>query len=161
MKLEPTDAFERLGLPRRFAVDLGELERNYLARSREVHPDFHAGSTDAVEDAAAALNEAYVTLRDPFRRAEHLLKWLGGPGASEDKNLPPAFLMEMLELREEIESAKGTPADVARIETALMARTAALEATLPALFDAGNLPVIRRELNCVRYLTGLIRDLHS
>ena len=34
-----TDYFELLGLPRRFAVDLAELERRYLELSREVHPD--------------------------------------------------------------------------------------------------------------------------
>ena len=148
-------------MPRRFSVDLAALERNYLARSRDVHPDFHSGNVDEVEDAAAALNEAYATLREPFRRAEHLLGLLGGPSASEDKNLPPAFLMEMLELREEIESAKGSPDRVARIEADLLGRTKDLEQSLEALFEKEDLAVIRRELNCVRYLSNLLRDLHS
>ena len=161
MKLETSpDSFERLGLPRRFSVDLAELERNYLLRSREVHPDFHSGNVDAVEDAAATLNEAYATLREPFRRAEHLLGLLGGPSAPEDKSLPPAFLMEMLELREEIESAKGSPAEVARIEADLLGRTNALEASLERLFEKNDLAAIRRELNCVNYLNRLLRELH-
>ena len=155
------DHFERLGLPRRFSVDLAVLERNYLARSRDVHPDFHSGNVDAVEDAAAALNEAYATLREPFRRAEHLLGLLGGSSASEDKDLPPAFLMEMLEFREEIESAKGSPDRVTRIEADLLGRTKNLEQSLEALFVKKDLAVIRCELNCVRYLSNLLRDLHS
>ena len=151
------DHFERLGLPRRFSVDGAELERNYLARSREVHPDFDTGD----EDAAAALNKAYATLREPFPRAEHLLNLLGGPGASDDKSLPPAFLMEMLELREEIESAKGSPEQGAKIEADLMSRTKDLERLLEGLFEQRDLTAIRRELNCVRYLSNLLRDLHS
>ena len=33
--------FDRLGLPRRFALDGAAVERQYLARSRAVHPDYH------------------------------------------------------------------------------------------------------------------------
>ncbi len=155
------DHFERLGLPRRFAVDLAELERNYLVRSREVHPDFHTGNVEAVEDAAASLNQAYTALREPFPRAEHLLTLLGGSSASDDKSLPPAFLMEMLELREVIELAKASPERVARIEDDLMSRTRELEQMLEALFEKKDLTAIRRGLNCVRYLSNLLRDLHS
>ena len=76
--------FERLGLPRRFPLDLAELERNYLARSRDVHPD-HAGNDRASLEASAALNEAYAVVRDPFRRADYLLTLAGGPSAAEQK----------------------------------------------------------------------------
>src|SRR5437764_2739026 len=105
------DAFLRLGLPRRFALDAVELERAYLAHSRAVHPDYHlAGSSAEVNaslELSAAVNEAYNTLRDPFRRAEHLLALEGGPSASEHKQMPAAFLAEMLDAREEIELARG------------------------------------------------------
>jgi len=158
MPTTTNDPFERLGLPRRFSVNLSELERHYLERSREAHPDFANGD----EDTAAALNEAYATLKDPFRRAEHLLRLLGGPTAKDDKSLPPAFLMEMLELREAIEAAKGSSTDAARIEADLVGRTDALAASLDGMFEADAPPAsIRLELNCVRYLKGLLRDLQQ
>jgi molecular chaperone HscB len=104
-----TDHFERLGLPRRFSLDPAVLEAAYLERSRAVHPDFHHGASGgeqaASETLTAAVNEAYAALKDPFRRADHLLALLGGPTATEVKDLPPAFLMEMMDLREEIERA--------------------------------------------------------
>src|SRR5947209_18111487 len=104
------DHFERLGLPRRFGLDPAEVERRYLAHSREVHPDFHrlgsSGQQRASLEAASAVNEAYATLRDPFRRAEYLLQLLGGPGATESKEMPAAFLEEMLELRMAIEELR-------------------------------------------------------
>src|SRR6185295_16454468 len=97
------DYFERLGLPRRFSVDAGELERAYLARSRAVHPDYHLASSgaelEASLEASAAANEAYNALRDPFARAEYLLT-LDDRAPAGASQLPPAFLMEMLEIRE-------------------------------------------------------------
>jgi len=105
--------FERLGLPRRFSLDDAELERHYLARSRELHPDFFQLGGDlerrASLELSAALNDAYAVLRDPFRRAEYLLQLEGGPTAADLKEMPAAFLEEMLELRMEIEEIKERP----------------------------------------------------
>src|SRR5207245_7203194 len=102
--------FERLGLPKRYTLDVHEVERNYLARSRESHPDFHRMASGAEQRASleqsAALNEAYATLREPFRRAEYLLQLEGGPSAAEYKEMAPAFLEEMLDLRMEIEELR-------------------------------------------------------
>ena len=171
------DHFHRLGLARRFAVDAAELERVYLARSRAVHPDYHlAGSSadlNASLELSAALNEAYNTLRDPFLRAEHLLALEGGPSAAEHKQVPPAFLAEMLEAREELEAAKGVPADTERLERAftdrldgVLGEAAAQLDRLPAHAtdspERANLLVrVRGQLNAARYLRGLIRDLDS
>ena len=51
----------------------------------------------AQERVAAALNEAYAVLRQPFRRADYLLGLLGGPSAADMKEMEPAFLEEMLD----------------------------------------------------------------
>src|SRR5690242_2478804 len=112
--------FERLGLPRRFRLDVTALERSYLAHSRLVHPD-HAGDTPEALQASAALNEAYATLRDPFRRAEYLLRLEGGPSAADVKQMPAEFLEEMLELRMRIEEVKAA-ADRADMEAQLARR---------------------------------------
>lgn len=168
------DHFHRLGLPRRFSVDSNELERAYLARSRAVHPDYHlTGSTSeqaASLELAAALNEAYNTLRDPFSRAEYLLALEGGPSASEFKQMPPAFLAEMLEAREEIERARGNSAEVARLDTEFDKRLTAIMTEVGDLFDrmqpgtsdqSQRMMQIRGLLNAAKYIRGLLRDLHS
>src|SRR5438876_7673599 len=102
--------FELLGLPLDYAVDAVDIEGNYLARHRETHPDFHQQSSTATQrvsmEMTAALNEAYATLKQPFRRAEYLLSLHGGPTAAESKEMEPAFLEEMLELRMEIEELR-------------------------------------------------------
>ncbi|MBX9583750.1 MAG: Fe-S protein assembly co-chaperone HscB [Gemmataceae bacterium] len=167
------DYFDRLGLPRRFHVDAADLERAYLARSRAVHPDFHAGGSSA--DAAAslelsaALNEAYNTLRDPLTRADHLLGLLGGPSAAEEKGQDPAFLAEMMDTRERVESA--TPADAAVIRAELSEREAGLLAGVASALDrAGGLAAgdpartkllagVRRSLNALKTVRSLGRTL--
>ncbi|QJX00058.1 Fe-S protein assembly co-chaperone HscB [Frigoriglobus tundricola] len=171
------DHFHRLGFPRRFVLDAGELERAYLTHSRAVHPDYHlAGSSadlDASLELSAAVNEAYNTLRDPFTRAEHLLALVGGPSAAEHKQMPPAFLAEMLEAREEIEQTRGEPAATERLartfagrSDGLMNEVADLFAKLEALSadDPARANIrlrIRGLLNAAKYVRGLIRDLHA
>jgi molecular chaperone HscB len=157
--------FERLGLPRRFRLEAAELERNYLARSREVHPDF-TGNDPASLPESAALNEAYATLRDPFRRAEYLLVVAGGPSATEVKQMPAEFLEEMLDLRMRIEEVKHDhgPARAA-METDLFRRREGLLQQVAEQFDrpmsAGTLTTVRQTLNATKFINGLLRDLRE
>jgi molecular chaperone HscB len=158
-----------------------EVEANYLARSRELHPDFHQLGTAQEQrlslELSAALNEAYATLRDPFRRAEYLLGLEGGPSAAEHKEMSPAFLEEMLELRTEIEELReaGQAASPARaaMEGQLVRRRdrllndiAGQFAWLEALSDGAGprkevLLRVRELLNAARYVQGLLRDLRA
>ena len=166
--------FERLGLPRRFRLDPAELERNYLARSRDVHPD-HAGNDRASLEASAALNEAYTILRDPFRRADYLLTLEGGPTAAEQKQAAPEFLEEMLNLRMRIEEARHAADSSERVmlERDLTRRRDALLSEVSGLFERltplpadtaarpGLLVRIRQSLNATKYIQGLLRDLEE
>ena len=165
-----SDHFERLGLPRRFSVDLATIEREYLARSRQSHPDFHQLGTAAEQHASlqssAGLNEAYLTLKDPYRRAEYLLQLLGGPTVQAEKNLDQAFLMEMMEQRERIEDARAannTP-ELSAIETELHARQTAQLNQVAELFAQPATPqtlvTIRRSLNAIKTIESLLRDLN-
>ena len=157
--------YERLGLPRRFSLDLSELERAYLAASLATHPDFYTEASSAEQQASdrvtAAINEAYSTLKDPYRRAEYLLALDGGPSAAEVKDIPPMFLLEMMELREQIEVASDTQKQ--SIEADVQARNAALFRDLRTQFDAVPVPqlAIRKQLNCAKYLRSLLRDLRG
>lgn len=168
-----SDHFERLGLPRRFSVDLPLLEQEYLARSRQHHPDFHTYSTPdelrASLEASAKLNEAYLTLKEPFRRANYLLGLYGGPSATEEKSLDQAFLMEMMELQEQLEEAKSRQQPLAPIEAAVQSRLSSVLAELEASFrqleanaaapQRSELVTIRRLLNAAKTLQSLQRQL--
>ncbi|MGH7130588.1 MAG: iron-sulfur cluster co-chaperone HscB C-terminal domain-containing protein [Phycisphaerales bacterium] len=159
------DAFDILGVAARFDLDLPAVQRAYLARSADVHPD-RAG--EAGEQLAAELNDAKRVLEDPERRAGALLARLGGPSKEADRSLPDGFLMEMMELRESAEAAgaSGDRAEVDRwIADAERRRKGHIESVGRAFAAVGAAPTgdqlraIRRELNAWRYIERMIEQL--
>jgi len=76
---------------------------------------------------SAALGSAKRTLQDPVLRTEALLRLLGVPAV--DVPLPPAFLMETLELREAIDAAAAS-ADMAALHALRAQADALLRAAL-------------------------------
>lgn len=137
------DPFARLGLPPRFDLDPAELDRAFLAASRAAHPDHHAGG----QDATAAVNAAYHTLRDPVRRAEFLL---GGTAGGQD----PALLMEVMDIREQADAGDRAGA-VGRVTTAITATLG----DLTEAFRRGDVEQARRHTTALKTLRSLHRDL--
>ena len=110
------DYFTLFGLQPGFALDSEQLAARYQELQRQYHPDKYASRPQAEQLAAlsqsATINQAWQTLRHPLTRAEYLLSLHGFDLASEQHTVrDTAFLMEQLELREEldeIEQAKDT-----------------------------------------------------
>jgi molecular chaperone HscB len=158
-----TDPFALLGLAPGYDVDLPALERAFFERSKELHPDRVAGAPAAERVAALsrsrALNDAYQLLRKPVSRAEYLLA-RAGVTIGDNERLDPAFLMEILELREELAEARAR-GDTARVEVLAAAmrdrRREALDA-LPALFAAGDLAKIKERLILLRYVNRYLEE---
>ena len=105
----PEDYFRHFGLERKYGIDTSELRKRYYAASRERHPDMHGASTDEDLGQAVALNnEAYKVLSDPHQRLLHILQ-AEGCGDKVTASPDAAFLMEMMELGEEIEALREHP----------------------------------------------------
>lgn len=122
------DPFALLGLPHTFDLEACVLRGALLKCSLEWHPDrFALASAEQraeAEEHMAALNHAHEQLSDALKRAEALLALHGQAlGDGTDRTSSPAFLMEMMERKEEADSAAAS-GDLARIE----ASRAALEA---------------------------------
>ncbi len=98
--------FNLLNLPEAFPVDLKQLEANYFAAQKEFHPDRVGNSFEAMQQGAN-LNEAYATLKDPFKRAVHLLKLHGVDALQEGPNpyTTPQLLQESFMMREALAEA--------------------------------------------------------
>jgi molecular chaperone HscB len=108
--------FERLGLPLRYDLSTNEIEKAYRELQRALHPDKFAqapaSERRAALSAAIEVNEAYRVLKDELSRATALLKALGAETGDAKAPADPAFLMEVMELREELSEArtkKNTP----------------------------------------------------
>lgn len=161
------DPFDILGLPAVFDLDPGQIGRAYLERSAALHPDLARGDEEAPR-RMAALNQAKRVLDDPERRANALLARLGGPGREQDRSLPPDFLMEIMETREQIETAVagGDPEERRKWETwaegerrRAVDEVAGMFRALPSPPTAESLKAIRTRLNAWRYIERLIEQL--
>lgn len=129
--------FEVLGLPPTYFIDRAELEARYREGQRHSHPDrfSRAPATERAQvlRRATDLNDAYRVLKSDVRRAEYLLS-LHGIDLSEaaeqaggkKRILDPAFLGDVLELREELQEARlgNDQARIASIGRDIQARMA-------------------------------------
>lgn len=87
--------FEYFGLPEKYDIDEGALTSCYLKMQRK-----NIGqNTVLVDECTSALNDAYITLRDPIKRAEYLLVLHG----YDTNDMPQRIAAEMFDLREEFE----------------------------------------------------------
>ena len=134
------DYFAFYGLPESFLPDEAALKRLYYAKSRETHPDFHAtSSADNQADMLhqATLNtDAYRTLADTDQRMAYLLRQHGLLEEGKQEQLPPDFLMDMMDLNEQLMDLEAVP------DADAIARVAAEVAALAGALDAGIQPVL-------------------
>ncbi|MBI1191132.1 MAG: DnaJ domain-containing protein [Tepidisphaera sp.] len=160
------NAFETLGLEARFEVEPSRVERAYLRLVAGLHPDAEGGG-DEDEAKVAALNRARAVLLNPEKRAHEVLGVIGGTPGVEEKALPPGFLMEMMETREEVEAALASGDEGARARWREWARAQRREyvAKVGALFEAARARPdeprreLREVLNAWRYIERLAEQL--
>ncbi|HYC04402.1 MAG TPA: molecular chaperone DnaJ [Azospirillaceae bacterium] len=129
------DAFQRLGLPRRFDIEPGLLERQHAGFSRMLDPERFRNrgpkEKQLLERHRTELAGAHAVLRDPASRARHLLELEGRTPAV----LPSA---EPDPLWVELEGAADT-ASLDRAATAVGRETESTVQALSAAFRSGQL----------------------
>jgi molecular chaperone HscB len=163
--MAPASKFAILGVPESYELSGDELDKKFRELSLRLHPDRFAKAPPAERIAAlgksSALNDAYRTLRSPVGRAEHLLELAGNP-LGEGDHVDQGFLMEILELREELAEARaaGDEAKLASLGAAMTARRDDALARLPVLFNEGHLAEAKEALIALRYFQRFL-DEHA
>lgn len=143
--------FDFYGLPESFQLDGATLQSTYYRLSREYHPDFHATKSPAEQAEMLRLStlntDAYRTLQDPDARMAYLLREHGllADGAGQEP-LPPDFLLEVMDLNEQLMEAESGDADAAtHLETEVTALSDTLDAGIgPVLAGYDGLPADHR-----------------
>ncbi len=160
-----TDPFDLLGIPPAFPVDETRLRQAWLKATARNHPD-RAADAEQAHRTLSAVNQAYRTLSDPEKAAGALLTRLGGPSPDQAKALPDGFLMEMLEIRDELEEAKASrdPAKIAKLEAWADEQRGMWIERVSQQFEAhseqnDHRDAIRESLNAWRYIERLIEQL--
>ncbi|MFU8828331.1 MAG: iron-sulfur cluster co-chaperone HscB C-terminal domain-containing protein [Phycisphaerales bacterium] len=164
-KRTQNDPFEILGIEPVFPVNEGLLRASWLRATGANHPD-RAQDPEEAQVRLSAINRAYRTLSDPEAAANALLERSGEDAANRSKALPDGFLIEMLEIRDELEEAKATkdPERIAKLEAWADEQRGMWTARVTEQFAAhseGNdqRDAIRESLNAWRYIERLIEQL--
>ncbi len=100
------DFFSLFGLKRKFTIDSLALKDRYQDFQRALHPDRFVNASDRERRLAIQgvthVNEGFAKLRDPLTRAQYLLELNGVDQAASRTKLTGEFLMEQMELREQL-----------------------------------------------------------
>jgi len=97
--------FQLFGIETSFDVDVSLLSQSYQTLQKTVHPDRFAHASPQEQllavQKSAEINDAYQTLKQPLKRAEHILTLRGVAMPNDQQSFSDtSFLMQQMELRE-------------------------------------------------------------
>jgi molecular chaperone HscB len=154
--------FELFGYSEAPVVDTTVLAQKYFELQKKYHPDFFskAGETEQEEalQQSAVVNKAFTTFQSKEKTVEYFLQLRGIIAEDEKYQLPPDFLMEMMELNETLDEKDGVEvaAELASIDKSI---TDAINRILenPALYgDAGSLEKLKEWYYKKKYLQRIL-----
>ena len=98
--------FDLFGIPITLKVDKTILAKKYFELQREFHPDFYTQSDESEQQAAleksAQINKGLKVLQQQDSTIQYVLQLKGLLAENEKYALPPAFLLEMMDLNENL-----------------------------------------------------------
>ena len=96
--------FELFEIPVSLSVSGKEVQLKYFELQKKYHPDFFSNADENeqadVLEKSSMINKAFKTFKNPDETIKYVLKLKGLLQEDEKYELPPEFLMEMLELNE-------------------------------------------------------------
>jgi molecular chaperone HscB len=123
--------FEFYGLPESFELDAAQLKKKFYELSKKYHPDFYASESEEKQEEVLQLstlnNKAYQVLSDPAKRSEYILREHQLLAEGDKYPLAPDFLMEMMELNEQVMDAEDE-ATISNIKVSVKEASDALDA---------------------------------
>ncbi|MEI9959186.1 MAG: iron-sulfur cluster co-chaperone HscB C-terminal domain-containing protein [Ferruginibacter sp.] len=98
--------FELFDLPVSLKVDKSLLANKYVALQKKYHPDFFTQATEAEQaealEISSQINKALKVFKNEDETIKYVLQQKGLLEEEEKYQLPPEFLMEVMELNEEL-----------------------------------------------------------
>jgi len=98
--------FDLFEIPVQLKVDTSGLTKKFFELSRKYHPDHFIREGDEARagslDRSAQLNKAWKTFQQPDETIKYVLQLKGLLEEEEKYDLPPDFLMEVLEINEKL-----------------------------------------------------------
>lgn len=96
--------FDLFDIPVQLLVNRSKLPLKYFELSRKYHPDYYVNESPETQaealERSAMLNRAFRTFQNPDETIRYVLQLKGLIEEEEKYELPPDFLMEVLEINE-------------------------------------------------------------
>lgn len=161
--------FELLALPVSFQVDGAQLSASYRELQKVLHPDRFAHLSERErrlsEQYTAFLNEAQATLKSPLKRAQYLLTLQGLDTLGETSvTMEPAFLMQQMMLREELEeasSAADPESALGSLSEGVAAQLRGQREQFEAYYLAGELEQAAAAVRKMQFLEKLVLEIEA
>lgn len=98
--------FELYSIPVSFTPDLAVVKKTFYTLSKKYHPDFAGDSSEEEKqvllEKSAMINKALKIFQDQELLIKYILQEKGLLEEEEKYNLDPGFLMEVMELNEQV-----------------------------------------------------------
>ena len=121
--------FELFNIPVQLKVNAALLSKKFFELSKKYHPDYFATENEQMQaevlEKSALLNKAWKTFQNPDATIKYVLQQKGLLAEEEKYELPAGFLMEVLEINEQIMDA-----DEADIAIGLKSKINALQSEI-------------------------------
>lgn len=117
--------FELFGIPVTLQPDKTVVTKKYLELQKQYHPDFYTQAGEEEQKVAleksSQVNKALKVLQQTDQTIQYVLQLKGLLTENEKYQLPPVFLMEMMELNEKLadEDPETFKQEVAALENEL------------------------------------------
>ncbi len=125
--------FEFYGLSESFEIDAALLKKKFYELSKKYHPDFYASESAEKQEEVLQLstlnNKAYQILSNPDKRVDYILRQHNLLAEGDKYPLAPDFLMEMMEINEQLMDADDETM-INQIKTSVKEASDNLEAEL-------------------------------
>ncbi len=150
--------FEKFSLPIKFSLDLDALEQKYFAFQKQFHPDT-AGVAEI--ENSMDINEAYDILKNPLRRAAHILQLNGIDVEKDSLALKPdiATLGEVLEIQEKI--LESSPQEILEVKKYLQSEAKSLLEDIAVKLDNKDFAGAAQFLIRAKYFDKILQDLRK
>ena len=159
--------FDLFGIEKTYTIDRLLLKDRFRDLQKKFHPDNFASAGEQERrlsaQYAAQINEAFTTLNDPMQRGRYMLELCGiSTDEEHDTRMDPEFLMQQIELREEMEDASSSFESLNRLADKVKNEFSKREAGIAEILDNTAAPVLSQDtgLDTARQLVRELQFLN-
>ncbi|XP_057668430.1 co-chaperone protein HscB homolog [Diorhabda carinulata] len=162
---ERTNYFKLFGIEQVFNIDQKILKDKFRNFQSQIHPDKFSNSSEKEqiisEEYSSLVNKAYHKLMSPMQRAEHLLQ-LNGENISDNQTVDePAFLMNIMNLNEEVESTMHDMEKLRQLEQKNKTEIEVLTKEIDKHFQNRNIEGAKKSIIKLKYFSSISDRINS